>query len=365
MTPQASARAPASSAGWMPTGAVVQAALARTVSGWRRHVSRRNRLQRRLGRWRRQWALRGFGRGQDAPRGRRLLRGGSDRRRRGRRYLLHRRRNRRGCGTGRRRGRLDRGRRNLGRRQEEQRIEVSLRILDPPNAEIDVRDGQLGDAARADSADFLALGHRCATKHRERAEMDERHGEPLRGQQRERLAAGRHGSRERHRGIDRSQDGRARRRADRDAAVLSRSLGVQLVEVEGLEHGALHGPRPCPRSGGCGERHAGEDGGQRAGVSLSVLQTMAQGTRLVCRCQICLQRRPVERVSRRPRSGARRARPPASARGRPRRAPRPLPAPRARRRQPRPPRARASPRRAPARRTARRAPRPSPRATSS
>ena len=248
-----------------------------------RYVSRRSHPQRRLNRGRRQRTLGSLRRRQDDVRRRRLLGGRSDRHRWS---SLDRWRNRRRRGTGRRRGRLHWGRRNLGDLKEDQGIEVSLRILDAPNAEVDVRHGQLGDAARADAADLLPFGHRCAARHRERAEMDERHREALLGQQRKRLAAGRDGSREGHRGINRRQDGRARRRADRDATVLSRSLRVQLVEIEGLEDGALHGPGPGARRGGCGERQKGEDDGERARVSLSVLQTIAQATRPVFRCQI-------------------------------------------------------------------------------
>jgi hypothetical protein len=253
--------------------------------GLRRHVPPRSRRQRCFVRGCRQRTLGRPHRRQDETRRRRLLGGRGDRRWRGR-SLLHGWRNTRGRRTGRRLGRLDRSRRNLAGREEEHWIEVSLRILDPPNAEVDVRNGQLGDAARTDAADLLLFDHRRAAKYRERAEMDERHREALLGQQREGLAAGRHGSREGHRGIDRSQDGRAGRRADRNAAVLSRSLRVQLVEVERLEHRALHGPGPGVRLGGCGERQTGEDEGQKARVSLSVLQTMAQATTPVRRCQI-------------------------------------------------------------------------------
>ena len=149
--------------------------------------------QRRLGRRRRQRALRELrpsGRtlrgGEGAPRA------GADRRRRGRRYLVRRRRNRRGCGTGRRRGRLDsapaepgsRGRKSNGSRYPCGSLDRAER-----------RDRRTGRSARRRRSGRLGRppGPRppCAAQHRERAEMEERHGEPLRGQQRERLAAGR------------------------------------------------------------------------------------------------------------------------------------------------------------------------------
>jgi hypothetical protein len=100
--------------------------------------------------------------GLDASWGRRRRRrvGGRNSRwgsRRRRRRRLDRGRSRRGDRLGRNGGRIGRG-----RRQQEKRIEVALRVGGAAYAEVHVRNRQLRHAARADGAHDVAFGHRCA-----------------------------------------------------------------------------------------------------------------------------------------------------------------------------------------------------------
>ena len=323
----------------MPTGAAVHGRARTHRLGRRRHVSRRSRLQRRLGRRRRQRALRGFGRGQDAPRRRRLLGGRSHRRRRGRRYLWHGRRNRRGRGTGRRRGRLDRGRRNLGRRQEEQADR---------GIPADPRPAERRDRRTARSARRRRSGRRRPTSWPSATVAPRStENEPRWTSVTESLCAVSSESVLPPAGTvpakvtvasNRRQDGRARRRADRDAAVLSREPWGSARRSRRAEHGALHGPatsraqwrvRRAPRQA----RMATRDAGSRRCLFCKPWPKVPGPSAVV---KSGYSETAVERVSRdagQARDELRRLLP---ARGRPRRAPRPRPAPRARRRQPRP-----------------------------
>ena len=157
-----------------------------------------------------------------------------------------------------------------------------------PNAEVDVRHGQLGDAARADAADLLPFGHRCAARHRERAEMDSVTETPCAVSSDSVLPPDGHGSREGHRGINRRQDGRARG----EPIEMPRCCPGALGSARRRRRAGGRGPARATtrrRRGGSASANSSRMSGAESGVSLSVLQTMAQGTRPVCRCQICLQ----------------------------------------------------------------------------
>jgi hypothetical protein len=115
-------------------------------------------------------------------------RGRSRRRGRGRLTLAHRRRRSGGRRDRRRlhghrsrrtdrRRRCGRRRRHLGRRtlrQERQRVDVALRVIRSPDAEMNVRHLVLRIAGRADRADCLALGNSVAGRDHDRAQVEER-----------------------------------------------------------------------------------------------------------------------------------------------------------------------------------------------
>ncbi|HET7648011.1 MAG TPA: hypothetical protein VFK17_05525 [Gaiellaceae bacterium] len=124
---------------------------------------------------------------------------------------------------------------------------------------MDVRPVDLGVAARAGGADDVALGDRAAGGDGDRAEVRERHGEPVGSRDRDGAARARHGAGERHR----PGRGRAHRlaggRADVDAAVLAGGVRVRGIEGERLDDAAARGPRPRSRDGREQERSSRRD----------------------------------------------------------------------------------------------------------
>jgi hypothetical protein len=190
------------------------------------------------------------------PHNRDDTRGRARRRRglRGRRPSRSRSRRRRGSGPrSRHRRRFGPGRhRRYGRdrrREEEQRVEVSLRIGDTADAEVDVWDGKLRDSARPHRADHVALGHVHAAGDPQRAKVEQRRGVSVGGRDRKGLAAGRHGARKGDRPARRSDDRGSRCRTDVDAAMESALVRVG-AEAERAQDRPLHRPRPGVRCGG-------------------------------------------------------------------------------------------------------------------
>jgi hypothetical protein len=198
-------------------------------------------------------SIRAIGGAYSRDRNRRRRRCGSARRRRGRsRRRSGSRRCGRSAGRSRRRRRYDgwSERRSRGRcsrrRQEQQRIDIAVRILGAPDAEVDVWDVVLELSGRTDRADDRPLAHGLAAPNARRAEMRQGHRVPVGRVNRRDFAAHWHGSGER--------DGAGRRREDRlsgpsanvDSAVLAR--GVRIVaEDEFLEYRAFDGPGPRSR----------------------------------------------------------------------------------------------------------------------
>jgi hypothetical protein len=85
------------------------------------------------------------------------------------------------------------GRRRLHRRrQEEERVEVALRVGGPAHAEVHVRHRVLGHAARADGTHGGPFGDRRAPFDRQRSEMQQRHGVAVGRLDRDRAPARRH-----------------------------------------------------------------------------------------------------------------------------------------------------------------------------
>ena len=136
------------------------------------------------------------------------------------------------------------------RRQEAERIEVTLRLGGRADAEMEIRLIEVGRTARADGAESGALGHGVVLLHRVRAEMRQRHRQPVGGLDRHRLAARRHRPRVADNTARRRKHGYARcRGADVDAAVLPARVRMRGIEREALEYRAGDRPRPGVRAG--------------------------------------------------------------------------------------------------------------------
>jgi hypothetical protein len=186
-------------------------------------------------------------------------------------------------------------------RQEEQGIEVALRIGGPADAEVDVGHGQLRLAARADGPDDVALGNAGVARHVQRAEVEERRRVPVGRGDRERLAARRNGAGKRDGPARRCHHRRSRVCSNVDAAM--EAAGVRIgAEAEPTQDWPLHRPGPAARCCGSDQRR-GHRAGQKAAEHrpkdlLPVLQTEVKLPGPHRRCQICLQRSAVEPVSR-------------------------------------------------------------------
>jgi hypothetical protein len=186
----------------------------------------------------------------------RRRRGRLSRRRAARRHGRGRQRYRHGC----RRRRCDCGRRQRfglrrggGRRrdgpwrQERQRIDVALLLRRRAQTEVDVRLRMIRHAARPDGADDGALCDRSPALDGDRAEVHERRRVTERCLDRDRLAAGRHGSGECHDALSGREHVRPGRRAEVDTAVLPARIRMGTIEREGTKDGPVDGPRPCLR----------------------------------------------------------------------------------------------------------------------
>jgi hypothetical protein len=133
--------------------------------------------------------------------------------------------------------------------QEAERIDVALIVRRHAHAEVDEWLGRVDDPARPHSAHDRTLGHDRSARDADRAEMDERgrvSGRRLNG---DRLAAGRHRPRERDDAFGRREHVRTTRRAEVDAAMLARRVGVGVIERERTEHGSVDRPGPGLRRG--------------------------------------------------------------------------------------------------------------------
>jgi hypothetical protein len=154
------------------------------------------------------------------------------------------------------------GRRRLLRcapgRQERQRVDVAVRVRGQADAQIDVRLGPLGLAARADRADDVALGDLGSDRDPDRAEMDERDRVPVLGTDRQAEPllwkpagegddSGRCGT-----------DVRTGRGADVDPAVLAAGVRIPIGD-ERPEHRPVD--RPGPGRGPGREHESGEESG--------------------------------------------------------------------------------------------------------
>jgi hypothetical protein len=133
--------------------------------------------------------------------------------------------------------------RSLGPWQEEERIEIAVRLAASPHAKVNVRHRQLGLAARADRADRQALRDRCAAQNRHGSEMKESDRVAVLGLDRDGPTADGDGSCEGDDSGRRREHRRPRGRSDVDSAVLARCIRV-VAEQKGSQYRTLH--RPCP-----------------------------------------------------------------------------------------------------------------------
>ena len=159
--------------------------------------------------------------------------------------------------------RLRRGRRRRSRvgGQQAQRVDIALRLGGDPDSEMEVRSGRDPVGALAHGADDRALRHDRAAADAERAELEQRDRVAVRGLDRQRAAAARHGAGERDgAGRGRAHLG-AHGRAEVDAAVLPARVGVG-GEGERAQQWAVDRPGPGARDRSDGERRQHGRGGE-------------------------------------------------------------------------------------------------------
>jgi hypothetical protein len=223
----------------------------------------------------------------------------ADRRRRRRRAGLWS-RNRRGQ----RLGRLGRRRRRrIARGQEPDRIDVPLRIGGDPCAEVDVGLGVLGVSGLRRGADDRLLRDRRSARDGDRAEVLERHGVPVRGQDRDRSASRRNRPGEGHGAGSGSENLLAGRGRNVDAAVLTSRVRVASRKRERPQDRSAGGPAPGGGARGPGEGAKGECSDDNALHSSPLRfrrrqQLSSQGSCGMVGCQFWLQRPCLERSGR-------------------------------------------------------------------
>jgi hypothetical protein len=180
-------------------------------------------------------------------------------------------------------GRRRSDRQNLVAGQEEERIQVPIRVGAPPHAEMDVGHRELHHAARTDGPNDVALRQARAATHGDRAEMQERDRVTILGLDGDRPAAHRHGPGEGDHPGRRREHGRSRRGADVDPAVLARRIRI-VAEQEGPQHRPLHRPGPTQSGRRHGERSRNRSANEqsehhRAPPLLSDMKTRPKGSR--------------------------------------------------------------------------------------
>ena len=132
-----------------------------------------------------------------------------------------------------------------GTGKERQGIEVAVRIRRDPNAQMDVS-RSFGALAGPDGPESLALGDDRAFRDLERAQVLKRCGVAVLRLDGDRSATGRDRAGEAHDTSGRRGDDGSRGRADVDATVLARGVGVA-SDGEVLQHRPIDGPGPGER----------------------------------------------------------------------------------------------------------------------
>ena len=144
----------------------------------------------------------------------------------------------------------------LANRKQSKRIDVSVLLVRPANAEVD-------RALRADRPHHASLGDGRLGADVERAEMRERNGVAVgRAQaQRQTVSGGRSGVRDD--AAYRRENGLARVAADLDAAALTARVRMSGIEGKGAEHRTVDRPRPGESPRGHQEHRSDAGHGQR------------------------------------------------------------------------------------------------------
>jgi hypothetical protein len=133
--------------------------------------------------------------------------------------------------------------RHAALRQQRQRIDITLRVIGPPDAEVNIRHVVLRIAGGPDRPDGLAFGDALVGADLDRAEMEERDGEAVECPDRHGQAVGGQSAGERDSSAGRRGDSDLRVAGDIDAgmAVLA-VLGA--AEVEAAQHRPVGRPGP-------------------------------------------------------------------------------------------------------------------------
>ncbi len=155
-------------------------------------------------------------------------------------------------------------------RKERRGVHVTLVLVGVTNAQLDVGTARLGIAARADRPDIVPLGDRDALRHRDGAELSQRHRPAIGRENGYGLAAARNRPRECDCPCGRGDHCLSRVAADIDSPMLTSGVGRGWVERERHEDRPACRPRPCSR--GCGEHESnGNDDQEPAhGITLSL-----------------------------------------------------------------------------------------------
>jgi hypothetical protein len=178
------------------------------------------------------------------------------------------------------------------RRQECQRVDVSLRIVRTPNAEVHVGHVELRVSRRPDRPHRLAFCDSVARVDDERAEVEQRHREPVFGSDRDGSAVARQPAGEGDLPRRGSLHDGPRNAADVDPR-MPPLVVLGAAEVERPQDGAVGGPGP-----GCSGRRPQETGGQQRKCRCLLRQHRGDRSKPVGCCQNRLQRLAVELVAR-------------------------------------------------------------------
>ena len=143
--------------------------------------------------------------------------------------------------------------------------------------DLHVRHRMVGVPLQGQRSNGCALADRRAARHSERAQMEQRHREAVRGLDRHRAAAARHEPGEAHRPGGRSANRCAGRSGHVDSAMLAGGVRIA-AEHEGLQHRPVLGPGPGKR-GRCADQGRQKDRKQHESVSSCAPPVVVFGVR--------------------------------------------------------------------------------------
>jgi hypothetical protein len=150
-------------------------------------------------------------------------------------------------------------------RQQQDRVDVPVRLRGHPDAEMDVRGAGDGVLARANLTDDGALGDGTAACDRDRAELEQRHGVAVGGLNRQRAPTRRDRPDERDGACCGSHDRIADARTDVDPAVLAGGVLVRSERERPQDRPVGRpGPACCDRDDDQGRDRTDDRGGEHA-----------------------------------------------------------------------------------------------------